>query len=39
MKEDQFRTQYKKAVDTMSSSSEMKQGLEGKMEQNAVRAK
>lgn len=33
MKEDQFRTQYKKAVDTMSSSREMKQGLEGKMEQ------
>lgn len=33
MKEDQFRTQYKKAVDTMSSSREMKQGFEGKMEQ------
>ncbi|MEK3714499.1 hypothetical protein [Paenibacillus sp. FSL R7-0333] len=33
MKEDQFRNQYKKAVDTMSSSREMKQGLEGKMEQ------
>lgn len=33
MKEDQFRTQYKKAVDTMSASQEMKQGLADKMEQ------
>lgn len=33
MKEEEFRTQYKKAVDTMSASREMKQGLEGIMQQ------
>lgn len=33
MKEEEFRTQYKKAVDTMSANREMKQGLEGKMQQ------
>ncbi|WP_405111346.1 hypothetical protein MHH28_02535 [Paenibacillus sp. FSL K6-1217] len=33
MNEDQFRTQYKKAVDTMKSNETMKQGLVNKMEQ------
>ena len=33
MKEEEFRTQYKKAVDTMSASREMKQGLADKMQQ------
>ncbi|QUL57231.1 hypothetical protein KDC22_12635 [Paenibacillus tritici] len=33
MKEEQFRTTYKKAVDTMKSNETMKQGLVNKMEQ------
>lgn len=33
MKEEQFRTTYKKAVDSMKSSEAMKQGLVNKMEQ------
>ncbi|WP_340022905.1 hypothetical protein MHI24_28395 [Paenibacillus sp. FSL K6-1096] len=33
MKEEEFRTQYKKVVDTMSASHEMKQGLADKMQQ------
>lgn len=37
MKEDQFRTTYKKAVDSMKSSEEMKQGLVSKMERKRPR--
>lgn len=37
MKEDQFRTMYKKAVDTMKPSEEMKHGLQGKLEQREAR--
>ncbi|WP_379137887.1 hypothetical protein [Paenibacillus sp. sgz500958] len=37
MKEDQFRTTYKKAVDSMKSSEEMKHGLVSKMERKRPR--
>ncbi len=37
MKEDQFRTTYKKAVDSMKSSEEMKTGLVSKMERKRPR--
>ncbi|MRN55360.1 hypothetical protein [Paenibacillus monticola] len=37
MKEDQFRTSYKKAVDSMKSSEEMKTGLVSKMERKRPR--